>query len=117
MSVRAYIVREKNIWVDEKNMTFQYDNNGPDSLVKYTHKDEEFCFNFWGQSDFADIVRRYCCFDGTNDDSAGTMEMEIEEFEEMVCENSFTDPDDLESIRKMQEYFDEGYYLIIFNCY
>lgn len=117
MSVRAYIVREDNIWVDKINMTFQYDNNGPDNLIKYTHKSEEFCFNFWSQSDFANIIRKYCCYDGTNIDSSGIMEMEIEDFNNMINEWTFNKKEDLESIEKIQKYFDEGYYLITFNCY
>lgn len=46
MSVRAYITREKNIWVDEVNKTY-YDNNDGDGLVKYTHTDHEYAINIW----------------------------------------------------------------------
>lgn len=116
MSVRAYIVREEVIWVDKVNMTFQYNNDG-ENLERFTHSNEEFCFNFWRQSDFADIIRRNCCYDGTNDESSGTMEMEIEDFEEMLSENDFTNEEDLKSIEKMKKYFNEGYYLLTFNCY
>lgn len=117
MSVRAYIVREDIIWVDKENKTF-YDRYEDDKdLIRYAHKSEEFCFNFWAQDDFAEIIRDYCCYDGTNIESSGIMEMEIEAFEKMLSENDFTDAEDLDSIETMKRYFNEGYYLITFNCY
>mgnify|MGYP003515973595 FL=1 len=44
MSVKAYITREKLIWVNEDRGFFQYNNDG-ENLTKYVHIDHEYCFN------------------------------------------------------------------------
>lgn len=122
MSVRAYIIREKNIWVNETNMTFQYDNNGPDDLVKYTHTDEEYCINIWHQDKLIDLLIEYGAEDYTNQDLIGEIEMGKNDFESF-CENyvetglgELTN-EDLESIDLIKAYFAEGNEWLIFKCY
>lgn len=118
MSVDAYIVRTDDIYVDRKTNTIYNTYIAGKNLKRYTHKDEEFCFSFWhGQSDFADIVRRYSN-DCTNEDSCGEMELHISDFKRMIEDNEFTNEDDLESIEIMKKYFEEGNHeWILFNCY
>lgn len=117
MSVRAYIIREKHIWVNEDTGHIQYNNDG-ENLTKYTHTDEEFAFNIWHQDKFLEEMFNYGAEDYTNRDFVGEIEMGKEEFE-CMCENSnmeFTQ-DDLESIKTIKNYFEEGWNWVTFRCY
>lgn len=117
MSIRAYITREKNIWVDEVNKTY-YDNNDGDGLIKYTHTDLECVINIWRQDRLIEEMLNYGAEDYTNDDFVGDIEMSKEDFETMVEHSnmSFT-ADDLESIKIIKKYFEEGDDWLILTCY
>lgn len=117
MSVRAYIERERSIWVDEVNRTY-YDNNDGEGLVKYTHTDKEFAFNIWHQNEFLEELLNFGAEDYTNQDFLGNIEMSKEDFESMI-ENSkrILSNEDWESIEVIQNYFKEGWDWIVFDCY
>lgn len=116
MSVRAYIVREKMIWVNEDAGFFQYDNNG-ENLTKYVHKDQEYCFSCWSQNHIRQLILDYGGDDYTNCDSVGEIEISIDDFKELYENESFDDPEDQESIEKIKKYFDEGNYYLTLNCW
>lgn len=117
MSVRAYIVREKYIWVNEDAGFFQYNNDG-DNLTKYVHQDEEYCINITHQSNLVEEMIYHGACDCTNMDFSGTIEMLEEDFEDMLDdENVHFTEDDLESIEIIKNYFEEGWDFVTFNCY
>lgn len=117
MSVRAYITREKHIWVEEETGFFQFNNDG-ENLVKYTHTDEEFAFNIWHQDTLLEEMLDFGAEDYTNNDFVGEIEMGKEEFESML-ENSDKkwSEDDLKSIETIKKYFEEGWNWVVFRCY
>lgn len=117
MSVRAYIKRERSIWVDEKNRTY-YNNNNGEGLMKYTHTDNEFAFNIWHQDDFLQTLLDFGAEDYTNHDFVGTIEMGKEDFESMLenCKKEWS-ADDWKSIKVIQNYFKEGWNWVEFDCY
>ncbi|MBR3209102.1 MAG: hypothetical protein IKF82_02420 [Bacilli bacterium] len=108
MSIRAYIVREKNIWVDETSKTY-YNNNDRDNLVRYTHEDLEYAFNLWRQPELLSELQKYGLEEYVNDDFVGEIEIGKEDFNSLV-ENSNQEwsEDDKESIKIIGEYFEEG---------
>ena len=117
MSVRAYIVREKHIWVNEDRGIIQYNNDG-ENLTKYTHTDREFAFNIWHQDEFLKTLLDFGAEDYTNDDFVGTIEMEKEEFESMLenCKKEWS-TNDWESVKVIQNYFKEGWDWVTFDCF
>ena len=116
MSVRAYIIREKKIWVNEDRGFFQYNNDG-ENLTKYVHTDEEYCLNIWHQDHLLDTLFDYGAEDYTNQDFIGEIEMGKEDFESFVKYTEWTDEEDLESIELIQKYFNEGNDWLILKCY
>lgn len=116
MSVRAYIVREKYIWVNEDRGFFQYNNDG-ENLTKYVHQDEEYCINITHQGNLIEEMIYHGANDYTNMDFSGIIEMFKEDFEDMLNdENVHFTEDDMESIEIMKKYFEESS-LMTLNCY
>lgn len=132
MSVRAYIVREERIWVDEKNMRCYWNNDNDefDELKEYVHKSEEECIDVWGQADLINEMFKFGANDYTNNETVGLIEMSYDDFMNME-ENSkleFTDFD-RDSLMLMMEYFNEKIFveselkeirkhdIITLNCY
>lgn len=116
MSVRAYITREKDIWVDEVNRTY-YDNNDGDGLVKYTHTDEEYCINIWHQDHLIEKLLDYGAEDYSNNDFVGEIEIGFEDFEAFYENTHWENKEDIESIKLIKKYFDEGNDWLILKCY
>ena len=117
MSVRAYIAREKLIWVNEERGFFQYDNNG-ENLTKYVHTDYEFVLNIWHQDKLLDMMFAYGAEDYTNNDFIGEIEMGEEEFESMLeNEKREWSQEDWDSLCKIIKYFKEGHDWITLTCY
>lgn len=104
MSVKGYVVTEKSIWVDEKNMSFQYEKG--ENLVEYTHIDEEFFINIWKQGELFEKLLEYG-HDFTNNQCCGTIEMHYDIFLDMLEENTFEEENDKDSINIINKYFDE----------
>lgn len=104
MSVNGYVVREKSIWVDEENMSFQYEKG--DDLVEYTHTDKEFCIDIWKQDKLFEKLLEYGN-DFTNNQCCGTIEIHYDIFLDMLEENTFEDGNDKDSIKIINKYFDE----------
>lgn len=117
MSVRAYILREKMIWVNEDAGFFQYDNNG-ENLTKYVHEDLEYVINIWHQDKLVDEMFKFGAEDYTNHDFIGEIEMGKENFYSMINNSDleFTD-DDWDSIEDIRKYFKEGNDWLILKCY
>lgn len=118
MSVRAYILREKDIWVDEESKTFEYNNNDNKNLVKYTHEDLEYAINIWHQDELIQAMLNYGAEDYTNHDFIGEIEMGLEDFNVMLeCCSIIWTQEDWESIKLIQKYFEEGNEWLILKCY
>ena len=117
MSVKAYILREKKIWVNEDAGFFQYDNNG-ENLTKYVHEDLEYVINIWHQDQLIETMLNYGAEDYTNHDFVGEIEMGSEDFSIMLehCKIEWTQ-DDWESIKIIKKYFEEGNNWLILKCY
>ena len=117
MSIRAYITREKMIWVNEEAGFFQYNNDG-ENLTKYVHTDHEYCFNIWHQNRLLVLMFNYGAEDYTNQDFIGEVEMSKEDFESML-ENERRDwpQEDWDSLEKIIKYFEEGHEWITLTCY
>ena len=117
MSVRAYITREKDIWVDEVNKTY-YDNNDGDGLIKYTHTDHEYVINIWHQDELIEEMLNFGAEDYTNQDFVGVIEMGKEDFYSMINNSdlNFTE-DDWDSIEDIRKYFEEESDWLILTCY
>ena len=117
MSVRAYIVREKHIWVNEDKGFFQHNNDGK-NLTKYTHTDKEFAFNISYQNKLLNELIEFGAEDYTNNNYLGNIEMDRGDFESML-ENSkrIWSREDLDSIERIENYFEEGWNWIVFDCY
>lgn len=117
MSVRAYITREKSIWVDEVNKTY-YDNNDGDGLVKYTHTDYECAINIWHQDRLIEEMLNFGAQDCTNGDFLGTVEMDKESWDTMIehC-GKIWNPEDWDSIKIIDKYFKEESDRLVLTCY
>lgn len=120
MSIRAYIVREKHIWVNEDRGFFQYNNDG-ENLIKYTHTDKEYCLNVSSQMHLIKLMKDYGAEDYTNNDWLGVIEMGREDFESMMENsgvlNSSTPEEDFKSLSLIKKYFEEGWRWIVLDCY
>lgn len=117
MSVKAYITREKMIWVNEDRGFFQYNNDG-ENLTKYVHADHEFCLNIWHQDKLLDLMFAYGAEDYTNQDFLGKVEMDKEDFESMLeNERREWSQEDWDSLGKIMKYFEEGHDRLILTCY
>ena len=115
MSVKAYIIREKTIYVDEKNKTV-HDTRINENLVKYTHEDQEYCFDIWRQEKLLESLLDYGAEDYTNDQFLGTIEIGLDDFEAFDENTYWEDESDQESINKIRKYFEDNYWLIL-KCY
>ncbi len=115
MSVRAYIVREDDIYVDENNKVYK---RAPEdvSTKKYTHKDQEYCFSCWSQDHIRQLILDYGGNDYTNIDCVGEIEIGLDDFDALY-DNEYFEGEDLESIEKIRKYFDEGNWYLTLNCW
>ena len=117
MSVRAYITREKLIWVNEDAGFFQYNNDG-ENLTKYVHTDYEFCLNIWHQDELINLMLEYGAEDYTNHNFVGNFEIGKEEFESMLeNERREWSQEDWNSLEKIINYFEEGWNWLVLKCY
>lgn len=117
MSVRAYITREKKIWVNEDRGFFQYNNDG-ENLTKYVHTDHEYCINIWHQDELIEDILNFGGEDYTNSDFVGEIEIGKEDFLMMVEHNKrMFSREDIESIKKICDYFAEGHDWLVLTCY
>lgn len=114
MSVRAYILRTDDIYVEDKKKIV--DKTYPNA-VRYTHEDLEYVINIWHQDDLIEEMLNYGAEDYTNHDFVGEIEMGKEDFECMIehSEMNFSE-EDWESIKDIEEYFKENDWLIL-KCY
>lgn len=116
MSIRAYIKREKKIWVNEDRGFFQYNNDG-ENLTKYVHTDHEYCFNIWYQDGLLAMMFKHGAEDYTNQDFIGEVEMSKEDFESMLeGERREWSQKDWDSLEKIIKYFEEGHDWITLTC-
>lgn len=81
--MKAYITREKKIWVNEDRGFFQYNNDG-ENLTKYVHTEYEYCFDIWHQDRLLDLMFDYGAKDYSNQDFISEIEMGKEDFKSML---------------------------------
>lgn len=117
MSVKAYITREKKIWVNEDRGFFQYNNDG-ENLTKYVHTEYEYCFDIWHQDRLLDLMFDYGAEDYSNQDFISEIEMGKEDFKSMLeNERGEWSQEDLDSLDKIIKYFKEGHDWLILTYY
>lgn len=115
--MKAYITREKKIWVNEDRGFFQYNNDG-ENLTKYVHTEYEYCFNIWHQDRLLDLMFDYGAKDYSNQDFISEIEMGKENFKSMLeNERGEWSQEDLDSLDKIVKYFEEGHKWITLTCY
>ena len=116
MSIKCYIIREKQIFVDEKEHKY-HEKRIKDDLVRYVHEDQEYAFSI-SQEKLLETMFDFGAEDYTNNDWLGNIEMSKEDFESML-ENSkrIWTNEDWESIKVVQNYFKEGWNWVVFDCY
>ncbi len=115
MSVRAYIIRTKKIWINEDKGFFQYNNDG-ENLTRYIHEDEEYAINVWHQEDLIEKMCDYGAEKFVNQDLLGQIEMGKDDFLSMYEMEDF-EGDDLESVEVIKEYFNQGNLWLVLKCY
>lgn len=115
--MKAYITREKKIWVNEDRGFFQYNNDG-ENLTKYVHTEYEYCFNIWHQDRLLDLMFDYGAKDYSNQDFISEIEMGKEDFKSMLeNERREWSQEDLDSLGRIIKYFEEGNDRLILTCY
>lgn len=115
--MKAYITREKKIWVNEDRGFFQYNNDG-ENLTKYVHTEYEYCFNIWHQDRLLDLMFDYGAKDYSNQDFISEIEMGKEDFKSMLeNERGEWSQEDWDSLGKIMKYFEEGHEWITLTCY
>ena len=109
MSVRAYLFKKNEVDSEDENYR---------KYEIYEEK-EPFC-NMWKTTHLLQLFQWYG-YDGLNDDCNGTMELTDEQFEnfmEEFEENTKKWSDyDLEILKKIKAYFDDGNWLLQLNLY
>lgn len=118
MSVEGFIVREDVIWVNKERMIIQNNNDG-ENLTKYIHKSEEFCIDIWKQDKLLKEMFKFGANDYTNKEYVGIIEMNYDNFYEMVDNSDLDfDDNDYDSIEKIKKYFNENEYfeVVTLNC-
>ena len=116
MSIKCYIIREKQIFVDEEKHEY-HEKRIRDNLVRYVHEDQEYAFSI-SQERLLETMFNFGAEDYTNDDWLGEIEMGKEDFDIMIehCGIEWNQQD-WDSIKTISEYFKEGYNWVIFKCY
>lgn len=114
--MKAYITREKKIWVNEDRGFFQYNNDG-ENLTKYVHTEYEYCFNIWHQDRLLDLMFDYGAKDYSNQDFISEIEMGKEDFKSMLeNERGEWSQEDWDSLGKIMKYFEEGHEWVTLTC-
>lgn len=109
MSVRAYLIERNEV-----------DCNRPGFQKFEIYRDCTPFFNIWRSNNLIDIFR-YFGYDGSNEDCVGDFELTDDQFEcfmEDFEENTKNWSEyDLEIVKKIKKYFDEGNWLLQLEAY
>lgn len=116
MSIKAHIVREDVIYVDEQNNVYR-ERPKDVSVKEYIHKDQEECFRPYRQDMVTEALTKYGGEDYTNYEGLGTIEIVEEDFKELYENERFENQEDIEAVEMMKEYFDEGHWILVLDCW
>lgn len=116
MSIKAHIVREDVIYVDEQNNIYR-ERPKDISVKEYIHKDHEECFRPYRQDTLTDTIIAYGGEDYTNYHGTGTIEIVAEDFEKLYENEYFANQEDNEAVEMMKKYFDEGHWILVLDCW
>ena len=115
MSIKAHIVREDVIYVDENKNVYERAPEGI-PVKEYIHKDQEECFSLWSQTHLKKLILDYGGDDYSNYEGLGEIQIGLDDFDALYENESF-EGRDLDSIEMMRKYFDEGEYILVLNCW